>query len=1027
MPAATVLPILIPLVVKAVATFFPQLAPFLMPIEFLLGKLAPKPPGFDAGPAFESTGGRTQQIRQAITPRRVLYGEQRVSGPLLFARSTEDNKMLHLVIALASHECEAIDDVVFDDTLIHSTDLDGDGFVARGIYENKVRIKKHLGATDQAADADLVADVTEWTNNHNLNEIAYLYIRLEADQDLYPTGIPGISAWVKGKKILDTRDSVTRWSPNPALCLRDFLTDTKFGLAAAASEIDETVVDAAAKICDEMVDTEDLAVTVASVDASGNTLDIRGNPPLVLQTGDRVQVTTTGNLPAGIVAVTDYFVIVSQRQDFGQIKLATTYANALAGTEITITDDGSGTHTVTKNAEPRYTANGFFASDQTPAQTITDLLSSMAGRVANSGGTWRMRAGAWVAPTITFDEGDMRGPLGVQTRHQRRQRFNAVRGVYASPINAGIPTDYPPVTNATYLAADNGERLWADRNLAYTSRPHTAQRLAKIELERHRQEMSLSYPVNLTGLQLEVGDTANIDNTRMGFTGKDFEVVTWGLVVEEDDDDAPLLGINLGLRETASAVFDWNSGEETTVDPAPNTNLPDGLRSDPPASLTLQSGTAALFLAGDGTVVSRIRVTWTAPADAFVTEYEVQWRNATASENYTTAAVMNASTTEAFIGPARDGDSYDVRVRSTNRWGVRSSFLEVVGHVVIGKTAPPADVPTLFIDGNIITWTYPTPPADFDGFRIKHNAGTNTFWANATAAHEGLVTVTQFDISRLALGTRTILVKAVDTSGNESTNAAILVRGLGDPLSENIVETTDLKALDWPDSFTNGSLDGSGDLIADSTGSLFWNGIDATPMWTGDHLTFWTDTYKQMVHDYKFTPLASWTGGQLLVDHTVVAESWMFEYKIDGSSLMWRGDDTALFWTGDAILFWDTNDAFAPWPGALSPLLRQAYNLRLTVEAGAIQGKVSQYDIKADMPDVTERLDDVAIAAGGTRLPITKTYLEIKNVLLTIQDDGGSAISARAVDKSLAGPLIKTADAAGAAVSGTIDARVQGF
>ena len=182
-----------------------------------------------------------------------------------------------------------------------------------------------------------------------------------------------------------------------------------------------------------------------------------------------------------------------------------------------------------------------------------------------------------------------------------------------------------------------------------------------------------------------------------------------------------------------------------------------------------------------------------------------------------------------------------------------------------------------------------------------------------------------------------------------------------------------------------------------------------------------------MVHDYKFTPLASWTGGQLLVDHTVVAESWMFEYKIDGSSLMWRGDDTALFWTGDAILFWDTNDAFAPWPGALSPLLRQAYNLRLTVEAGAIQGKVSQYDIKADMPDVTERLDDVAIAAGGTRLPITKTYLEIKNVLLTIQDDGGSAISARAVDKSLAGPLIKTADAAGAAVSGTIDARVQGF
>ncbi len=35
--------------------------------------------------------------------------------------------------------------------------------------------------------------------------------------------------------------------------------------------------------------------------------------------------------------------------------------------------------------------------------------------------------------------------------------------------------------------ADNGERLWLDRDLPYTSRAHTAQRLAKIALEQHRQ------------------------------------------------------------------------------------------------------------------------------------------------------------------------------------------------------------------------------------------------------------------------------------------------------------------------------------------------------------------------------------------------------------------------------------------------------------------------------------------------------------------------------------------------------------
>ena len=103
--------------------------------------------------------------------------------------------------------------------------------------------------------------------------------------------------------------------------------------------------------------------------------------------------------------------------------------------------------------------------------------------------------------------------------------------------------------------------------------------------------------------------------TRMGWTGKDFEVVSWSLVIEEDAANAPLLGVDLGLRETATTVYDWASGEETLIDPAPNTTLPDPFVVAPPTSLVLTSGTAALFLKIDGTVVSRIKVNWTAPAD----------------------------------------------------------------------------------------------------------------------------------------------------------------------------------------------------------------------------------------------------------------------------------------------------------------------------------------------------------------------------------------------------------------------------
>lgn len=66
----------------------------------------------------------------------------------------------------------------------------------------------------------------------------------------------------------------------------------------------------------------------------------------------RVQVSTTTTLPAGLAAATDYYVI---RVSDTTIKLATSYANAVAGTAINITDAGTGTHTL-NTLLPRYTS-----------------------------------------------------------------------------------------------------------------------------------------------------------------------------------------------------------------------------------------------------------------------------------------------------------------------------------------------------------------------------------------------------------------------------------------------------------------------------------------------------------------------------------------------------------------------------------------------------------------------------------------------------------------------------------------------
>ncbi len=57
-----------------------------------------------------------------------------------------------------------------------------------------------------------------------------------------------------------------------------------------------------------------------------------------------VTLSTTGTLPAGLVAATTYYLIYVSDTTF---KLATTLVNADAGTAIDITDTGTGTHTIT--------------------------------------------------------------------------------------------------------------------------------------------------------------------------------------------------------------------------------------------------------------------------------------------------------------------------------------------------------------------------------------------------------------------------------------------------------------------------------------------------------------------------------------------------------------------------------------------------------------------------------------------------------------------------------------------------------
>ncbi len=642
-----------------------------------------------SGGASAGQQGITQTIRQAAVPRKPVYGEMRVGGALVFFNVTGSNEYLHMIVALAPHEVAEIGEIWLDNYSIPADYLDSSGNVTQGLFSGVCRIKKHLGVSGQTADSDFVAENANVDTNFRGQGIAYIYVRLKWDQSKWPNGLPNISAWVRGKKLYDPRTTNTVFSQNIALIANDYLQDPTFGFNASSAMVDQTFLAASANTCDEFVTTNAVATNVSAIDAATGiitlvtpTIDTVQGVILNYIRGDQVQVTTTGTLPTGIAAATNYYVIPYQRGTTPRIQLAASYADALAGTAITISDAGTGTHTVTKNAEPRYDGAYLVDTSRAIGSNMTDILTGMGGQLVFTGGKYLIQAAAYQTPTVYFDENDIIGAMTINTKLSARERFNKVQGTYISPVFDGQSVDYPEVTNTTYITQD-GYEIRSKIDYPITQRPGTCQRLSKIALERMRQEISWSADFSLTALQVRVGDTAYFSNVRMGWTDKVFEIVSWKMAVRTDANGVAVPYITLGLRETASGVYNWSNGEETTVNLAPNTTLPDPFTVAAPTGLAANS--EKVMTTTTGSYVYKILVSWNAVADQFVSNggrIEISYKKSSDSTWRPTYYVPGDTTFTEVTLAAQLNTDYDIRVRSVNSFGIPSSWSSILGYIV---------------------------------------------------------------------------------------------------------------------------------------------------------------------------------------------------------------------------------------------------------------------------------------------------------------------------------------------------------
>ena len=216
-------------------------------------------PDMSASAISEQNKGTIINAREAAANQEYVYGQVRKGGVVTFMETTgEENKYMHIIISMAGHEVQEIGTVYINEEIVS---IGANGTVSDARWNNKIKIYKHLGnqtsATDNFANvstnlANTLHAETSATSAFVGKGIAYMYVRLEFDQDTFAGGIPTFTAIVKGKKVFDPRSSTTGYSNNAALCVRDYITSA-YGLDDAA--IDEAYFASAANDCDENVST----------------------------------------------------------------------------------------------------------------------------------------------------------------------------------------------------------------------------------------------------------------------------------------------------------------------------------------------------------------------------------------------------------------------------------------------------------------------------------------------------------------------------------------------------------------------------------------------------------------------------------------------------------------------------------------------------------------------------------------------------------------------------------------------------
>lgn len=272
-----------------------------------------------------------------------------------------------------------------------------------------------------------------------------------------------------------------------------------------------------------------------------------------------------------------------------------------------------------------------------------------------------------------------------------------------------------------------------------------------------------------------------------------------------------------------------------------------------------------------------------------------------------------------------------------------------------GIVKPPKDVEML--DTELLSngvrrfwWSYDYGKThDTAGFEIRYVQGNYPAWENGIQLHTGLLTSQPFETDALRQGVHTIMIKAIDTLGNESEKATFAVLDLGEPLEDNILYKKSLKANNWAAVSHNGIIK-DGKLHQRDINNFWSNRTDA--FWKAADNPMWVGKFEDINIEWQDTAIASgqmWftydVQGRFRLEYRVVTESVPFDEEAENS--MWK-----------------------PYTCKVEVKAGDIIQARAFTGASGEATIISDIVMVIDVPDRQEHFEDILISAAGTELPI---------------------------------------------------------